>query len=202
MKNHTCSCHIGSDGKSKCKAHKFGFLEKVSDCPQVFVSRLLELGQLVLWIWVERESCFWKVTGVSKLEKKLSCFCWTLWYQFLDLWKITPLSLMYHTYEKFLKLIEIGSSTLNSLLYTHVDNCIVRAMCWVQPSGSATTLRYMALFGRIRYGFTYLACAICKVHYIKSHNGHWGAKNYKRSKERFPLSAQSNDRGEPVEFEK
>lgn len=52
----------------------FGLLQRGIDCTQVFISQFLEIGWLVLWIWVERESCLWIFMVILKLKNKLRFF--------------------------------------------------------------------------------------------------------------------------------
>ena len=52
MRNHTCSRHIWCDEKNTKKGDGFEFLEKGTNCTQVFVSQLSEESRPMLCIHV------------------------------------------------------------------------------------------------------------------------------------------------------
>ena len=61
--NHTCNFHIWCDRRSKLKGHGFGFLEKGTNCTQVYISQLSEIGMSTL------EACSY--TKVFSLHNKV-----------------------------------------------------------------------------------------------------------------------------------
>jgi hypothetical protein len=77
--NHTCS--LGSHlawWKSKSKGHGFALLEKDTNCTQVFVSQLSELGQPMLCIWVGENLVFenlWQLQNLDITVIFLLLFC-------------------------------------------------------------------------------------------------------------------------------
>ena len=79
-----------------------------------------EISWPMLWIWVGRETCLWNFTIIVILQNKLWFFCYTSWYQFPDMWKTTRVTHLYHTYVKFLKLLETGLSSLHLRSFGHI----------------------------------------------------------------------------------
>ena len=112
------------------KGHEFRFLKEGTDCTPVSVSQLLEIDRPTLRIWVPRESCVWKFMICQNEKNRLWFFyflfflCWTLWYQFPDLWKITLVSHLYTTLMRnCLRLVmENGSvySSYHNIIYHNV----------------------------------------------------------------------------------
>ena len=101
----------------KFKGRGFGFLEKGTDCTQVYVSQWLEIGhdQPMLWMYVGRESCLYKFAIISKLDKEL----WFFMVKCCDInFHTCERPLQYHTcttlMRKCFELTEIGLCTLYS----------------------------------------------------------------------------------------
>ena len=98
---------LGVMGKSKLKGRNFGFLENGMNCAQVFVSKLSEISRPMLWIWVRREPCFEIYSGFWTWKQILIFLFNVCDINFQTCEKSTPISRMYNTYVKLLKLLEV-----------------------------------------------------------------------------------------------